>query len=265
MDDGIDCVERIPFSFRAEDMALEEGMEKCIVLFSGGQDSATCLLYALKHYGCVVTMGFRYGQRHDVELRAREDLLCALRNERADLAEHLGKDVVLALGDYEKIAHNALTGHEDIRLKENGIPNTFVPGRNLLFLCYAGSLAYDMGAEDIICGVGEADYSGYPDCRETTMASMEQSLTLGLGRTIRIQTPLMHRTKAETWQMALEMGGEWAVDWIVRRSHTCYEGDHEHWHEWGYGCGKCPACILRRRGWKEFKDKESKGLESVRG
>ncbi len=224
-----------------------------VVLFSGGQDSTTCLAVALKKYDAVYTMGVAYGQRHAVELECRKRILEKIESV---LGTHsLRSDLVLDLKAFGSLSDCSLTrpGEMIAMNPKTHLPNTFVPGRNLIFLTYAAAYAWKVGAEAVWTGVGEADYSGYPDCRENTMKALELAIDLGMETDLRIERPLMHRSKAETWLLAEETGGDALVDFIRRETHTCYEGDHEHFHEWGYGCGKCPACVLRAKGWEEYR------------
>ena len=228
---------------------------KALVVFSGGQDSTTCLAYALANYDEVETVGFYYGQRHSVELICRQNVLKKIREEFPELASKLGKDTVIDVSSFGQIADSALTRPEEkIEDGDNGLPTSFVPGRNILFLTYAGSMAYCRKADTIITGVCETDYSGYPDCRGATIYAIQMALSLGMDREIFIDTPLMHLTKAQTWELAEKCGGKKMVDLIVRETHTCYEGDHEHFHDWGYGCGECPACKLREKGYREYAE-----------
>lgn len=220
-----------------------------LVLFSAGQDSATCLAWALKHYAHVETIGFFYGQRHAVEMAQRD----VLRRELALNAEgRLGEDVVVDLSGYGALAESALTAERAIEMAESGLPTTFVPARNLVFLTVAAAHAYRRGIDVLIGGMCETDYSGYPDCRRATIDAQQHALALGLDRPITIETPLMHLSKAETWALAHELGGEPLVQLIVEHSHTCYEGDRTHRHAWGYGCAACPACELRAKGFAQF-------------
>ncbi|MBL8537121.1 MAG: 7-cyano-7-deazaguanine synthase QueC [Hyphomonadaceae bacterium] len=220
-----------------------------LVLFSAGQDSATCLAWALSRFERVETIGFDYGQRHHVELSQREPLRRALSGLSERWLAALGDDSVIDLRGYGALAESALTADRAIALEAGGLPTTFVPGRNLVFLSVAAALAYRKGIDALVGGMCETDYSGYPDCRRATLDAMERALALGLERPIRVETPLMALTKAETWRLAHALGGAALVDTIVEHSHTCYEGDREHRHPWGYGCGVCPACDLRRKGW----------------
>ena len=226
-----------------------------LVLFSAGQDSATCLAWALNRYDRVETIGFDYGQRHAIELTQRPHVLHAM--SAFGWAGRLGEDRVVDLGGYGALAESALTADRAIEMAENGLPTTFVPGRNLVFLSVAAAHAYRRGIDTLIGGMCETDFSGYPDCRRTTIDAMEQALSLGLDREIRIETPLMHLTKAQTWALAHALGGDALVATIVEHSHTCYRGDRTHRHEWGYGCGDCPACDLRAKGWAAWRGSQA--------
>lgn len=226
-------------------------MTSCVVVFSGGQDSTTCLAQALKTYERVYTIGFTYGQRHAVELACRERILAKIEGLLDTKA--LQPDLLVDLKSFGQIATCALTSDSPIEEDaKTGLPTSFVPGRNLVFLTYAASYAWKAGAADIITGVGEADFSGYPDCREATIRALEAAINLGMESRFRLVTPLMHLSKKSTWELAESVGGKALVDFIRTETHTCYEGDREHLHEWGYGCGKCPACRLRERGWLEY-------------
>lgn len=228
--------------------------QTALVLFSGGQDSTACLAWALAHHARVETVGFDYGQRHRVELVQRLAVLDAVRAGFPDWADRLGDDTLLDLGVLGQVSETALTRDMVIELDTGGLPNTFVPGRNLLFLTLAAALAFRRGASVLVGGMCETDFSGYPDCRRTTMDAMEQALSLGMDRGITIATPLMWIDKAATWQMAQDLGGQALVDITIEHTHTCYHGDRSHRHDWGYGCGACPACELRAAGharWRE--------------
>ena len=224
---------------------------RALVLFSGGQDSTTCLAHALTHYAHVETLGFDYGQRHSVELQARQTVLQRLRWQFPHWAARLGPDHVLNVDVIGQIGGSSLTEDVAIAMQQDGLPNTFVPGRNLLFLTLAGALAYRRGLQVLVTGVSEADFSGYPDCRDDTMKAMQLALNLGLERRLRISTPLMWRDKAAVWQLAFELGGQALIDLIVQDSHTCYHGTRTP-HAWGAGCGQCPACQLRASGWERW-------------
>ena len=225
---------------------------KALVLFSGGQDSTTCLAWALDRFAAVETVGFDYGQRHAVELEARPHLLSAIRRNFPQWADKLGTDHLLPLGVLKAIGGSALTDDVKIEIGANGLPTTFVPGRNILFLTVAAALAYRRGISDLVVGVCETDYSGYPDCREDTIKATEGALDLGMEADFEIHTPLMHIDKAATWALAEKLGGRKLIDLIIAETVTCYEGDRTHCHDWGYGCGQCPACDLRAKGYERY-------------
>ena len=232
-----------------------------LVLFSGGQDSTTCLAWALENFAHVETIGFDYGQRHHIELQARQTVLTSLRAQFPQWNARLGDDHMLDLAVLGHISDTALTSDAEIQMTAAGLPNTFVPGRNLVFLTLAGALAYRRGLDTLVTGVCETDYSGYPDCRDDTMKAMQLALSLGMDRRLLIDTPLMWRDKAQTWQLAHALGqqadaqggGDALVDLIVEHTHTCYAGDRTQCHAWGYGCGACPACELRAAGWARWQ------------
>ena len=224
-----------------------------LVLFSGGQDSATCLAWALERYGRVETVGFDYGQRHAVEMTARVRLRERLAEAFPQWAGRLGPDHVLDITAFGAIGETAMTEARAIETDARGLPTTFVPGRNLVFLTYAAALADRRGIDVLVGGMCETDYSGYPDCRREALDALERALVLGMARDFRVETPLMRLTKAETWALAEALGGRGLVDLIVEESATCYLGQREHRHEWGYGCGGCPACELRERGFAEWR------------
>ncbi len=223
-----------------------------LVLFSGGQDSTTCLAQALQRYQRVETIAFDYRQRHSVELDARLVVLQQLREQFPEWAGKLGEDHLLDLGVLGQVSETSLTRDTAFKMESSGLPNTFVPGRNLLFLTLAAALAYRRGLDVLVTGVCETDFSGYPDCRDDTMKAMQLALSLGMDKRFLIETPLMWIDKAETWRLANSLGGKKLVDLIVEHTHTCYLGDREHRHAWGYGCGACPACELRARGFSGF-------------
>jgi 7-cyano-7-deazaguanine synthase len=222
---------------------------KALVLFSGGQDSTTCLAWALDRYSHVETVGFDYGQRHRVELDCRETVRKRLAGAFPGWAARLGADHLLEIDVLGRISDTALTRDAEIALQADGLPNTFVPGRNLLFLTLAGALAYRRGLGVLVGGMCETDYSGYPDCRDATMKAMERALSLGMDRAVVIETPLMWVDKAATWQMAQSLGGEALVEIVRKDTHTCYRGERGQLHAWGHGCGTCPACELRAKGY----------------
>ena len=228
--------------------------EKAIVLFSGGQDSATCLAWALRRYKSVETAGFDYGQRHSVELECRKAFLQKLRELDAEFNAKLGPDHMIDMSSLGQISDCALTKDKAIAFEKNGVPNTFVPARNLLFFTYAAAVAYRRGASVLVGGMCETDYSGYADCRDNTLKSLQVSLSLGLDEPIVIETPLMRLDKAQTWELAEALGGKELVELIRRKTHTCYLGVRDELHDWGYGCGKCPACRLRAQGWSAYKN-----------
>ena len=231
---------------------MSHALRHALVLFSGGQDSTTCLAWALDRYAHVETVAFDYGQRHHVELEARQNVLHAMRSTFPDWAARLGEDHVLDLGVIGQVGGTAMTQAREIVTQANGLPNTFVPGRNLMFLTVSAALGYRRGIDILVTGVCETDYSGYPDCRDDTMKSQQVTLGLGLDARITIDTPLMWIDKAATWQLAHDLGGDALVDVVIEHSHTCYLGDRTQRHDWGYGCGTCPACELRSSGWLQW-------------
>jgi 7-cyano-7-deazaguanine synthase len=229
--------------------------EGALVLFSGGQDSTTCVAWALSRYARVETIGFDYGQRHAIELTLRPALRQKLRALSPDWDRRLDEDHMIDLSLISKISDTALTRDVEISMQDNGLPNTFVPGRNLLFMTVAATVAYRRGLEVLIGGMCETDFSGYPDCRNDTMQALQTALNLGMATQLRIETPLMWINKAATWEMARELGGTALVDLIRTDTHTCYLGQRGVLHDWGYGCETCPACTLRARGYREFAAK----------
>lgn len=225
-----------------------------LVLFSGGQDSTTCLAWALSHYDRVETIGFDYGQRHAVELTMRPILLTTLRTQIPSWGRKLGEDHLIDLSLISSISSTAMTENVEIVMQENGLPNTFVPGRNLLFMTVAATVAYRRGLDVLVGGMCETDFSGYPDCRDDTIKALQVALNLGMATHLRLETPLMWIDKAATWQLAEDLGGPLLIDLIRTNTHTCYLGERGTLHDWGYGCGTCPACNLRARGYLEFKE-----------
>ena len=223
-----------------------------LVLFSGGQDSTVCLAWALERYEHVETVGFTYGQRHIVEIEQRAVILSKLA-EFDEVGQRLGPDTVLELAALKSVSDTALTRETEITFAATGLPTTFVPARNLLFLTYAAALAYRRGIDTLVGGMCETDFSGYPDCRNDTVQALAKALSLGLDRPMTIETPLMFLDKAGTWELASSLGGEKLVDIIIEDTHTCYLGDRSHRHPWGFGCGQCPACELRARGWTAWQ------------
>jgi 7-cyano-7-deazaguanine synthase len=223
-----------------------------LVLFSGGQDSTTCLAWALERFDRVETVGFDYGQRHRIELDCRVDVALGLRTLNPDWAARLGDDHTIDLAALGGISETALTRKTAIEMQDNGLPSTFVPGRNLMFLTMAAALAYRRGLTHIVGGMCETDYSGYPDCRDQTIKALNVAINLGMDREFTLHTPLMWIDKADTWRLAERLGGTTLVDIIRDRTHTCYLGDRGTYHDWGYGCGACPACDLRAKGYAVY-------------
>jgi 7-cyano-7-deazaguanine synthase len=226
--------------------------DKALVLFSGGQDSATCVAWALTRYETVETIGFDYGQRHAIELAMRPALLQELRSAASQWDARLGQDHLIDLSLLADISDTAMTRDVEIQTMANGLPNTFVPGRNLLFMTIAATLAYRRGLNVLVGGMCETDYSGYPDCRNDTMRALEATLNLGMATELKIETPLMWLDKAATWKLAQDLGGARLVEAIRTETHTCYLGERGTLHDWGYGCGRCPACLLRAAGYRKF-------------
>lgn len=222
-----------------------------IVLFSGGQDSTTCLAWALDRFKRVETVGFDYRQRHHVELDVRPVILKAIREQFPHWAGRLADDHLINLAVLGQVSETSLTRDVEIEMQDNGLPNTFVPGRNLLFMTFAAAIAYRRGAKHIVTGVCETDFSGYPDCRDDTMKALQLSLNLGMDTRFVVHTPLMWIDKAETWHLAHQLGGNTLVDLVREETHTCYQGDRS-LHAWGRGCGTCPACGLRAQGYQRF-------------
>ena len=240
--------------------AVPRSHTSALVLFSGGQDSTTCLAQALSKYQRVETIAFDYGQRHKVELEARLNVLRELKHHFPQWAAKLGQDHLLDLSVLGQVSDCSLTRDVAFKMESSGLPNTFVPGRNLLFLTLAAALAYRRDLQVLVTGVCETDFSGYPDCRDDTMKAMQIALSLGMDKRFLIETPLMWIDKAETWSLAhslgeqsgVPQGGEALVSLIIEHTHTCYLGDRTHRHDWGYGCGECPACELRARGYQRY-------------
>ena len=227
--------------------------DQALVLFSGGQDSATCLAWALERFERVETVGFDYGQRHRIELDCRGRLREGMAALKPAWRERLGEDHTVSLAALGEISNTALTRDVAITMAEDGLPNTFVPGRNLVFLTFAAALAYRRGLRHIIGGMCETDYSGYPDCRDDTIKALQVALNLGMERRFVLHTPLMWIDKRQTWALAENLGGEELVSLIVEDSHTCYLGERGRRQAWGHGCGECPACKLRAQGWDRYR------------
>ena len=224
-----------------------------LVLFSGGQDSTTCLGHALERYAHVETVGFDYGQRHGVELECRARILEVLREQFPDWGARLGEDHMLDLSSFGAIGDTALTTQSEIVTTKSGLPPTFVPGRNLAFFVYAAALGFRRGLHVLVGGMCETDYSGYPDCRDETLKALQQALQLGTDVPFTIEAPLMWLSKAQTWGLADTLGGDAFVDLVRNETHTCYVGDRSARHDWGYGCGACPACELRAKGYRDWR------------
>jgi 7-cyano-7-deazaguanine synthase len=231
--------------------------DAALVLFSGGQDSTVCLAWALERFSRVETVGFHYGQRHAVEMQVRPVVIERLRAIRPLWRERLADDHVLSLDALAAVSDTALTRDMAIETGAQGLPNTFVPGRNLIFLAFAAALAYRRGIQDIVAGMCETDYSGYPDCRDETIKAMQQALRLGTEWPFTLHTPLMRIDKAGTFALARDLGGPPLMEVVVEHTHSCYLGDRTHRHDWGYGCGDCPACRLRAAGFRTFSEARS--------
>ena len=223
-----------------------------LILFSGGQDSATCLAWALARFDRVETVGYAYGQRHAIELECRADLRDGFVALKPEWRTKLADDHTIDIPTLGALSDTALTREVAIAIGDHGLPNTFVPGRNLIFLTFAAALAYRRGIRHIVAGVCETDYSGYPDCRDDTIKALQVAINLGMDRRFVLHTPLMWRDKAATWALAHDLGGMGLVDLIRERSHSCYVGDPSTRHDWGFGCGACPACQLRADGWRRY-------------
>jgi 7-cyano-7-deazaguanine synthase len=235
---------------------VASGPESALVLFSGGQDSTVCLVWALERFARVETIGFDYGQRHAVELCVRPRIRQRIAALDAGWASRLGEDHVVRIDALAAISETALTRDTAIAVADSGLPTTFVPGRNLIFFALAGALAYRRGAKHLVAGMCETDYSGYPDCRDDTVKAMQLALNLGMERRFVVHTPLMWIDKAETFALAQELGGDALVGLLVEETHSCYLGDRSTRHVWGFGCGECPACRLRAGGfarWMEMR------------
>ena len=225
---------------------------RALVLFSGGQDSTVCLAWALNRFRQVETIGFDYGQRHEVELECRQKVREELRTQFPKWGKRLGDDHLLDLALLGQISDTALTQQREIEMTESGLPNTFVPGRNLLFFQLAAAVGYRRGLHTLVGGMCETDFSGYPDCRDDTLKALQVAVSLGMGQRFTFETPLMWLDKAQTWDLARTLGGDALVDIVLEQSHTCYHGVREERHAWGYGCGTCPACALRKAGFERW-------------
>ena len=234
-------------------MASHFSPDSALVLFSGGQDSTVCLAWALERFARVETVGFAYGQRHAVELEMRPRLRESLAALKPDWGRRLGEDHMVGVDALAAISESALTSDTAIEIAASGLPTTFVPGRNLVFFALAGALAYRRGAKHLVAGMCETDFSGYPDCRDDTIKAMQVALGLGMDRRFVIHTPLMWIDKAATFALAHAIGGDALIGLLVEQTHTCYLGDRSHRHDWGFGCGTCPACKLRAQGFARWK------------
>ena len=236
---------------------MSEKPTSALLLFSGGQDSATCLAWALSRFDRVETVGFDYGQRHTIEMQCRDRARRSVSALNPTWAARLGYDHIIDLTALGEISDTALTRDVEIEMSETGLPSTFVPGRNLIFLNFAAALGYRRGISHLIGGMCEADFSGYPDCRSETLDATMHAISLGMDQAFTLETPLMHISKAGAWELAEELGGPELVDVIVEDTHTCYLGERGTRHDWGYGCETCPACELRAKGWNEYKSRQS--------
>lgn len=232
-------------------MTIEK--QSALVLFSGGQDSSTCLAWALSRYQRVETIGFDYGQRHAIELTMRPQLLQKMRGLSTDWDQKLGEDHMIDLSLISQLSSTAMTENIAIQMQENGLPNTFVPGRNLMFMMVAATLAYRRQLEVLVGGMCETDFSGYPDCRDDSLKALQVALNLGMASRLTIETPLMWIDKAESWRLAESLGGEKLIELIRHDTHTCYLGERGQMHDWGHGCGTCPACDLRAKGYHQYR------------
>lgn len=237
-------------------MIRTDAKDGALVLFSGGQDSATCVAWALERYRTVETLGFDYGQRHRVELECRDSVRDALKHQFPAWADRLGDDHMIDLSVLGAISETAMKREIEIETSANGLPNTFVPGRNLLFMTIAAAIAYRRGLRVLVGGMCETDFSGYPDCRDDTMKALQVALNLGMDTRIVLETPLMWLDKADTWRLAEQLGGTKLVELIRVETHTCYVGERAELHDWGFGCGECPACKLRKRGYEAYRKGE---------
>jgi 7-cyano-7-deazaguanine synthase len=226
---------------------------RAVVLFSGGQDSTTCLAWALNGFAHIETVAFDYHQRHGIELRCREQILGQFHRLFPAWADRLGRSHLVDLGVLADLGATALTRDEEIRLGEKGLPTTFVPGRNILFLTIAGIIGYRSGARHIVAGMCETDFSGYPDCRDDSVKAVQLALNLGMDSRFVVHTPLMWLDKAATWRLAEQLGGATLIELIREHTHTCYLGNRSLRHDWGWGCGECPACRLRAEGWARYR------------
>ncbi len=242
----------MPEALNTTKMIRAADHHRALVLFSGGQDSATCVAWALARFDHIETLGFDYGQRHRVELECRDGFRAALARQFPHWAEKIGSDHLIDMSAFGAVSHTAMTREIQIEVQENGLPNTFVPGRNLIFMTIAAAIAYQRGLKVLVGGMCETDFSGYPDCRDDTIKALQVALNLGMDRRFLLETPLMWLDKAATWRLAESLGGAPLVELIRVKTHTCYVGERAELHPWGFGCGVCPACKLRARGYDVF-------------
>ena len=232
---------------------MTEKFDKALLLFSGGQDSAICLAWALSRFAHIETVGFDYGQRHTIEMQCRDQVRSAVAKLNSDWENRLGPDHIIDLSALGEISETSLTREVEIEMDGSGLPSTFVPGRNLIFLNFAAALGFRRGITHLIGGMCEADFSGYPDCRQDTLDAVMHSISLGMDKPFTLETPLMFLSKAGAWELAGALGGAELIDVIIEKSHTCYLGERGKRHDWGYGCGTCPACELRAKGWQNYR------------
>ncbi|WP_323016653.1 7-cyano-7-deazaguanine synthase QueC [Castellaniella sp.] len=237
--------------------ATGQSRRRALVLFSGGQDSTTCLAWALTHFAHVETLGFDYGQRHSAELSCRATLRDRFQTLHPDWSTRLGEDHLLDMTVLKQLGASAMTDDVAIATQADGLPNTFVPGRNLLFFTLAAALAYRRGLDVLVGGMSQTDYSGYPDCRDNTLKALQVALSLGIDRPLTLETPLMWLDKADTWELAQQLGGAALVELVRTDTHTCYLNQRDTLHAWGYGCGQCPACLLRAQGYQQWLTRRS--------
>jgi len=231
---------------------MTDNPRKAMIMFSGGQDSATCLAWALDRFDYVETIGFNYEQRHFIEMKCRQTVLANISAAFPLWGAKLGEDHIVDLTALGAISETSLTRDMEITLSQDGLPSTFVPGRNLIFLNFAAALGYRRDLTTLIGGMCEADFSGYPDCRIETLSAQMQAISLGMDKVFTLETPLMDLSKAGAWDLAFKLGGQALVDIILEDTHTCYLGERGERHDWGYGCAACPACELREQGWTKY-------------
>ena len=227
---------------------------RALVLFTGGQDSTTCLAWALDRFAHVETIGFDHAQRHVAELESRLHVRSQLHLRFAPWAERLGDDHLLDLSLLDQFSNTALTNEREREMKTSGLPDSFVPGRNLLFFAFAATIADRRGLSVLVGGMCEHDDSGYPDNRDNALKALQVAISLGMDKPMAIETPLMRLDKAGTWALADQLGGEALIELVVEHTHSCYLGEREQRHAWGWGCGMCPSCNLRGKGYDLWLD-----------